>query len=52
MSAASPDQARELYQKGLEISRSLGVVTAAGQFQADMKVTLLNDGPVTLVLES
>lgn len=50
--AAKPEIAEPLYQYALEVSRSAGVKTAGGVFGADMKIALLNDGPVTLVLES
>lgn len=50
--AERPEAAKALYERALEISRSLGVSTAGGVFQADMKVSLVNDGPVTLILET
>lgn len=50
--AAKPDAAKELYEQALELSTSLGVVTKPGQFQADMKISLVNDGPVTMILDS
>lgn len=49
--AEAPERANALYEKALEISSSQGVKTQGGQFGADMKVSLLNDGPVTLILE-
>jgi D-aminoacyl-tRNA deacylase len=52
IAAARPEQAIEIYNHALEFSKSLGLPTKAGQFQADMKITLLNDGPVTIVLDS
>ncbi|UYL09109.1 D-aminoacyl-tRNA deacylase [Bdellovibrio sp. SKB1291214] len=51
ISAESPSLAEPLYQKALELSQSLGVPTQGGIFGADMKIELLNDGPVTLILE-
>ena len=49
-SAAAPDQARTLYQVFVErVRQRLGVV-ATGEFGADMKVALVNDGPVTFLL--
>lgn len=51
-SAESPDQAERLYREALETSRRLGVPTEGGVFRADMKVELVNDGPVTFVLET
>jgi D-tyrosyl-tRNA(Tyr) deacylase len=49
--AESPDAAKLMYERALAISTGLGVPTFGGIFQADMKVELLNDGPVTFVLE-
>lgn len=50
--AAKPEIAEPLYSYALDVSRAAGVETAGGAFGADMQITLLNDGPVTLVLES
>ena len=50
--AAQPDVARPLYERFLDDLRSLGVRVEAGQFQAMMEVELVNDGPVTLLLDS
>ena len=50
--AAPPDQARDLYQKALASLRSSELRIEAGEFQAMMKVSLVNDGPVTLLLDS
>ena len=50
--AAPAGQARELYELFLEALNKSGVPTRAGVFQADMLVTLANDGPVTIMLES
>jgi len=50
--AEEPSLANELYEKSLAYSIELGVKTLGGQFAADMKVNLLNDGPVTLTLET
>jgi D-tyrosyl-tRNA(Tyr) deacylase len=50
--AAPPELARELYQRFVEASRALGVRVETGVFQAHMAVSLLNDGPVTLIVES
>lgn len=50
--AAKGDQARELYEYFVDCCRSLGVETQTGEFGADMKVELLNDGPVTIVLDT
>lgn len=50
--AEAPQKAKILYLKSLEISQSLGAPTQAGEFQAPMKIQLLNDGPVTFFLET
>lgn len=50
--AARPEMANELYQKFNDMLRSYGVKVETGVFQADMKVGLVNDGPVTIVLDS
>lgn len=50
--AAKPDLAKPLYEKFLEKCRSFGIKTEAGIFGADMKVELLNDGPVTLIIDT
>src|SRR5210317_572628 len=50
--AASPQKAAELYEYFVQRVRGLGIAVETGRFQAMMEVTLINDGPVTLVLES
>ena len=50
-SAAAPALANELYEYFCECVRSADVPTAQGVFQADMQVTLTNDGPVTFVID-
>ncbi len=50
--AAPPAVARELYGYVVEKVRETGLVTGTGVFQAHMQVELVNDGPVTLLLES
>lgn len=50
--AARPEQAKALYEKAIEVSKRLGLKTEGGKFQAHMEVRLLNDGPVTIWLES
>lgn len=52
VNAERPDLAKPLYEKALEFSNGLGVPTTGGIFQADMKITLVNDGPVTFVLDA
>ncbi len=49
--AAKPEIAIPLYESFLDALRALGVPVAAGKFGADMSVELVNDGPVTLILE-
>ena len=49
--AAPPDEGKRLYDYFVDAVRQRGVVTATGIFQADMRVTLVNDGPVTFILE-
>ena len=50
--AAHPDQAIPLYEYFQEQLRELDFEVAAGTFGADMKVSLLNDGPVTIWLDT
>ena len=51
-SAAAPDQARKLYEYFVERVRALGLRCETGIFQAMMQVELVNDGPVTILLDS
>ena len=50
--AAPPDLAKPLYEGFIENVKQLGIRTASGVFQAEMQVSLVNDGPVTLMLDS
>ena len=50
--AAPPEQASLLYQEFVRSIRSLGVPVQTGVFQAHMQVELVNDGPVTILLDS
>lgn len=50
--AAPAELARELYEYVVTKVRETGLVTETGLFQAHMQVELVNDGPVTLLLES
>ena len=50
--SAKPDVANPLYEKFLSLLGDMQIETFCGQFGADMKVTLQNDGPVTIVLDS
>ncbi len=50
--AAPPERARELYEYFVGRIRSAGLKCETGQFQAMMKVELVNEGPVTILLDS
>ena len=50
--AAPPEMAVPLYEEFLVAVRALGIPTAAGRFGAMMQVELVNDGPVTLIVDS
>jgi len=50
--AADPEVAEPLYERFVDEVRGQGVVTETGRFGAMMQVHLVNDGPVTLVIES
>ncbi len=50
--AMEPVGANKMYEDFVEYVKSLGVHTETGEFGADMKVSLVNDGPVTIILES
>ena len=50
--AASPGLARQLYEYVVEKVKESGLVVRTGVFQTHMEVELINDGPVTLMLES
>jgi len=52
IAAAGPQKASELYEHFVQQVRRLGISVETGRFQAMMEVALINDGPVTLVLES
>jgi D-tyrosyl-tRNA(Tyr) deacylase len=52
IAAAPPDVANRLYESVVETLRTRGLTVATGVFQADMQVELVNDGPVTLILDS
>ncbi|MGK5082519.1 D-aminoacyl-tRNA deacylase [Bdellovibrionota bacterium FG-1] len=49
--AEKPERANQLYEQALAWSAGLGVPTVGGIFQADMKISLINDGPVTFVID-
>jgi D-tyrosyl-tRNA(Tyr) deacylase len=50
--AAPAEQADRLYRRFIQRLSDAGIKVATGQFQAHMRVSLVNDGPVTLILES
>ena len=50
--AAGPELATELYEYFVKQVRSLGITVATGRFRAMMEVALINEGPVTIILES
>ena len=52
LDAMAPEEAKRLYARFCERSRATGLSVAQGVFAADMKVSLVNDGPVTICLDS
>ncbi len=50
--AAQPELADQLYEEYVDALRNRGVHVATGVFRADMQVALVNDGPVTMLLDS
>jgi D-aminoacyl-tRNA deacylase len=50
--AAPPEQARELYEYFVERVRAAGLRCETGRFQETMQVELINEGPVTILLDS
>jgi D-aminoacyl-tRNA deacylase len=52
VAAAPPEQAKKLYEEFAEALRELGVTVATGVFGAMMSVELVNEGPVTILLDS
>ena len=52
VSAALPEQAEPLYQRFVDSVRERRIEVATGRFRAQMDVELVNDGPVTLLLDS
>ena len=50
--AAEPEKATELYERFVDIVRAKGVKVQTGRFRAMMEVALVNDGPVTVIIES
>ena len=50
--AARPEQAEAMYERLAEDLRGQGIEVATGRFQTQMQVALVNDGPVTILLDS
>lgn len=50
--AGDPDKSKELYLKFIEECKKCDIEVESGEFGADMKVELLNDGPVTIIIDS
>jgi len=50
--AAKPEKAREMYEQLIAVWRALGLRVETGRFRAEMQVSLVNDGPVTILLDS
>ncbi len=49
--AAAPEEGRRLYERFVELARAAHPQVATGRFAADMKVHLVNDGPVTIPIQ-
>ena len=52
VAAMAPGPAEALYDRVVERARATGLPVATGRFRADMQVELVNDGPVTLLLDT
>lgn len=50
--AARPEQANPMYERLVQHWRDMGIHVETGRFGADMKVSLINDGPVTMLMDS
>jgi D-tyrosyl-tRNA(Tyr) deacylase len=50
--AARPEQAKELYEGFVTLARAQDIRVETGIFQADMRVSLVNEGPVTIIIDS
>ena len=50
--AARPEEANRLYEMLVKAWRDVGIQVETGVFQTDMKVSMVNDGPVTLLMDS
>ncbi len=52
INAADPADGKRLYRQMIEYLQQQGASVQSGQFQADMQVELINDGPVTILIDS
>ena len=50
--AAKPEKANEMYEQLIACWREAGIQVETGRFRAEMQVSLVNDGPVTILLDS
>ena len=50
--AAKPEKANEMYEQLIAVWREAGIHVETGRFRAEMQVSLVNDGPVTILLDS
>ncbi len=50
--AAKPEKAEEMYNRLIDFWRQQGIPVETGRFRTEMKVSLVNDGPVTILLDS
>ena len=50
--AAAPEPANELYERAVAAWRQQGIHVETGRFRTEMKVSLVNDGPVTILIDS
>lgn len=50
--AANPEKAKDLYEKTIKAFKNAGIVTKNGEFRSFMEISLVNDGPVTIYLDS
>ena len=52
IAAAAPEVAERRYEQFVDAARGAGVQTATGQFRTHMRIELVNDGPVTILVDS
>lgn len=50
--SAGPDFAKKYYEAFIDLAKNDSIYTETGEFGADMKLSILNDGPVTILLDS